>query len=144
MGLYKEQRAGQQRRMNDFLSKYAFFAFSEKQFNEGLKQLGIAPGTKGAIATIPGGGYLLADKAQEFTDILKSFTQERAAAIQDPETGQEFAFDMFLTELYNTEYGYTGDTTEAIEHLGYTLQEIEAEPVLKAAFEKACKRILPD
>lgn len=56
IGLYKEQRAGQQRRMNDFLSKYAFFAFSEKQFNEGLKQLGIAPGTKGAIATIPAAG----------------------------------------------------------------------------------------
>lgn len=93
---------------------------------------------------IQSGSGKRADKAQEFTDILKNFTQERAAAIQDPETGQEFAFDMFLTELYNTEYGYTGDPTEAIEHLGYALQEIGTEPVLKAAFEKACKRILPD
>lgn len=143
MGLYKELRAAHQQSINDFLSKYAFFAFSEKQFNEGLKQLGIAPGAKGALVTIPGGGYLLADKAQEFTDLLERTGQERAAAIRNPDSGQEFAFDMFLTELYNTEYGYTGDPTDAIEHLGYTMQDIEADPILKAAFEKACERILP-
>ena len=144
MGLYKEQGAEQQGRMNSFLSKYAFFAFDNKQFDDGLKKLGIAPGTEGALLAIPGGGYILADKAQDFKDLLQSFKRERTDAIRNPDTGPEFAYEMFLTELYNTEYRYTEDPEDAIESLGYTMQAIEADPVLKPAFERACKRIFPD
>ena len=56
MNLYREQRAAQQKRMNEFLGAYAFFAFDERQFSEGLEKLGIAPGTDGALVSIPGGG----------------------------------------------------------------------------------------
>lgn len=142
MNLYRAQQAEQQRRMSDFTSKYAFFAFDENQFNEGLEKLGIKPGTEDALVSIPGGGYVLADKAQDFKDLLKSFRQERADAIRDTETGAQFAYDMFRASLNDNEYSYSEDTEDTLHSLGYDLQDIEADPVLKTAFEKACKDIL--
>ena len=142
MNLYRAQQTAQQRRMNEFVSKYAFFAFDENQFNEGLEKLGIAPGTEDALVSIPGGGYVLADKAQDFTDLLKSFRRERADAIRDTETGAQFAYDMFRASLNDSEYSYSEDAEDALNSLGYDLQDIEADPVLKTAFEKACKDIL--
>lgn len=142
MNLYRSQQAEQQRRMNEFTSKYAFFAFDENQFNEGLEKLGIAPGTEDALVSIPGGGYVLADKAQDFKDLLKSFRQERADAIRDTETGAQFAYDMFRASLNDSEYSYSEDAEDTLSSLGYDLQDIEADPVLKTAFEKACKDIL--
>ena len=142
MNLYRAQQAEQQRRMNEFVSKYAFFAFDENQFNEGLEKLGIAPGTEDALVSIPGGGYVLADKAQDFKDLLKSFRRERADAIRDTETGAQFAYDMFRASLNDNEYSYSEDAEDTLNSLGYDLQDIEADPVLKTAFEKACKDIL--
>lgn len=142
MNLYREQRAAQQKRMNEFLGAYAFFAFDERQFSEGLEKLGIAPGTDGALVSIPGGGYLLADKAQVFSNILESFHRERQDAIRDTATGAKFAYDMFRAELNDTEYSYSEDAEDALRSLGYDLQDVEADPVLKTAFEKACKDLL--
>ena len=142
MNLYRAQQTAQQRRMNEFVRRYAFFAFDENQFNEGLEKLGIAPGTEGALVSIPGGGYVLADKAQDFTDLLKSFRRERADAIRDTETGAQFAYDMFRASLNDNEYSYSEDAEDTLYSLGYDLQDIEADPVLKTAFEKACKDIL--
>ena len=142
MNLYRAQQAEQQKRMSDFTSKYAFFAFDENQFNEGLEKLGIAPGTEDALVSIPGGGYVLAVKVQDFKDLLKSFRQERADAIRDTETGAQFAYDMFRASLNDSEYSYSEDAEDTLNSLGYDLQDIEADPVLKTAFEKACKDIL--
>ena len=142
MNLYRAQQTAQQKRMNEFLRRYAFFAFDENQFNEGLEKLGIAPGTEDALVSIPGGGYVLADKAQDFTDLLKSFRRERADAIRDTETGAQFAYDMFRASLNDNEYSYSEDAEDTLNSLGYDLQDIEADPVLKTAFDKACKDIL--
>lgn len=142
MNLYRAQQTAQQKRMNEFLRRYAFFAFDENQFNEGLEKLGIAPGTEGTLVSIPGGGYVLADKAQDFKDLLKSFRRERADAIRDAETGAQFAYDMFRASLNDNEYSYSEDTEDTLSSLGYDLQDIEADPVLRTAFEKACKDLL--
>ena len=142
MNLYRMQEAEHQRRVNDFLSKYAFFAFDEKQFNEGLAKLGIAPGTEGALVSIPGGGYLLADRGRELKDLLRKNSQERADAIRDTDTGPQFAYDMFRAALNDTEYSYSEDEEDALQRLGYSMQDIEADPILKPAFDKACKDIL--
>ena len=87
MNLYRMQEAEHQRRVNDFLGKYAFFAFDEKQFNEGLAKLGIAPGTEGALVSIPGGGYLLADKGQELKDLLRKNSQEAERPSKEEQPG---------------------------------------------------------
>ena len=48
---------------------------------------------------------------------------------------------MFLTELNNHEFGYTMDTEEALDALGYTADEVLSDPRLKRGIEKAATEI---
>lgn len=140
INLYVKQRDDQQRRANDFLHKYAFFAFSEEQFDAGMKKLGLAEGDEKHLFRIQGGGYLLASHARDFTKMLNDFAEERKAALNDPQTGRKFAYDMFFYELANHEYSYTGDADETLEALGYTAEDVEADPMLKEALMEAKKK----
>ena len=141
MNLYTKQKKAQQARINDFLHKYAFFAFDEDQFKEDLESLGPTKEDTGQLVRIQGGGYVLKEKVPELKQMLQDFAEERQAAINDPDTGQQFAIDMFRTELNDHEYSYTGDPTEAFEALGYTMQEIRADASLLAAFNTAVRQI---
>lgn len=47
---------------------------------------------------------------------------------------------MFLTELENHEYSYTGDAEDTLDALGYTIDEIYADDLLRHGFEKAIQR----
>lgn len=48
---------------------------------------------------------------------------------------------MFLAELNGHEFGYTMDTEEALDALGYTAEEILGDPRLKRGIEKAATEI---
>lgn len=134
MNLYREMRKRQQETLNEYLSQYAFFAFSDKQFAEGLEKLRVQPDQ---LARIPGGGFILQDRGQGLTDIFDSAQQEREAALRDPVTGEQFAFDMFYAELADHEYSYTGDPVEALDALGMSYNSVLADQMLKRAFDKA-------
>lgn len=135
MNLYKELKDRQQERMNAFLHRYAFFAFSEEQYTAGLQKLGLSPDA--GIVSISGGGYLPEGKAAEFCRILEKAGAERRAALDDPESGAQFALDMFQYELANHEYGYTGDAAETLAALGYTPEEVQNSDRLREALAKA-------
>lgn len=135
--LYQIQRDDQQRRVDAFLHKYAFFAFSKDQFSEGLQRLGLTETDAGRLVRIFGGGFLLREKAADFKNLMSSLSEERRDALKQPETGRQFARDMFYTELLNHEFTYTGDSQETLEALGYTLQEVREDPVLNEAFDEA-------
>lgn len=62
-------------------------------------------------------------------------------AIADDETGEGFIFEMFLYELDNHEYGYTGETEGALDALGYTADEVLENPKLKRGLGKAVQFI---
>ena len=67
--------------------------------------------------------------------------RELAAAIEEDETGEGFVYEMFLYELKNHEYGYTRDTKDTLEALGYTAEEVTGNPKLKRSLEKAIAEI---
>ena len=142
MNLYREMERRRQKQIDDYLRKYAFFAFSKDQFEEGLAKLGLGPDDLGALVEIPGGGYMLDDRAPEFVKILNSVKRERENALADPETGEQFAFDMFRAELADHKYSYTGDASETLDALGITQEQLEASPMLRRALEKAKKAVL--
>lgn len=137
MNLYKTQKDDQQARISAFLHEYAFFAFSQEQFRAGLQKLGIAPDAEKVVIPISGGGFILKEKADDFRKLLADFDGERQTALADPETGGQFARDMFLYELANHEYTYTGNTEETLDYLGYKLSDIENSPQLKTALQQA-------
>lgn len=49
---------------------------------------------------------------------------------------------MFLYELDNHEYGYTRDTEDTLDALGYTAEEVLGNPQLKRGIEKAVTEIV--
>lgn len=68
--------------------------------------------------------------------------KEMAAAISDDKIGDGFIYQMFLYELNNHEYGYTGDSEETLDALDYTMEQVQADARLLHGFEKARKKIL--
>ncbi len=49
---------------------------------------------------------------------------------------------MFYDEMCDHEYGYTGDTSDALDALGYTLDEVLADDRLMHGLEKATREIM--
>ena len=141
--MYEKMRKEHQKRVDDFLRQYAFFAFSEKQFKEGLEKLGVPEGAKGVLVPLGNtGGFILKEKAQEYRELITVIACEIQAAIDDPETGAEFAYQMFYAELANHEYSYTGSTWETLDALGYTPEEVDENPILKEALKRACNDLI--
>jgi len=64
-----------------------------------------------------------------------------AAAIAEDKTGDSFICQMFLCELKNHEYGYTGDTEDALNALCYTADKVLEDSRLKHGLEKAITKI---
>lgn len=60
------------------------------------------------------------------------------AIAADPD-GTGFVYEMFLYEMDNHEYGYTGDLEDTLDALGMTIEEIAASEKLMAGLEKAKK-----
>ena len=144
MNLYRELDKAQQARVNAYLGQYAFFAFNEKQFAEGMKKLDLRADDYGSLVRLGAGGFLLKDRAEGWRELAEEITRERAEAIRDPETGPQFAYDMFYYELANHEYSYTGDASETLEALGYDWEDVRKDSTLRDALKKACEQILQD
>lgn len=66
--------------------------------------------------------------------------KELEEAIAADKAGDNFIYEMFLTELSNHEYGYTGDVQDTLDALGITPQYMEAMPQLKAGLDLASKK----
>lgn len=127
---YREMRAEQQARVNDFLSEYAFFAFSDDQFRAGVDKL-----QTDDLVKIPGGGFVRKDKKDDFIALMDRHAQELREALEDPET----AYQAFVAEIADHECGYTGDLTEALEALGLTTQDVKSNEMLFAALQRAVR-----
>ena len=55
-----------------------------------------------------------------------------------------FIYDMFVAEMLNHECGYVMDSSEALDALELTLEEIEANAALKKGYEKALYYVMGD
>lgn len=138
MNMYDEMCRRHQQEVNDFLSKYAFFAFSEKQFQEGLARFGISEAEAAdKLYKISAGGFILKDQYDAYMELSERLYRERQDALHDPETGKQFAVDMFKSELGNHEYSYTGELDETLDALGLTMAEVLQDKTLSAALLEA-------
>lgn len=131
--LYTELRNKQQKEFNAFP---ILFAFNQKQFNEGMAQLGLSPDDTDKLYSI-GQGYIRKTDSPAFNEMMVRHDSEMSAAINDAVTGDQFIFDMFNYELANHEYFYTGKTDDAIAALGLTYDEIAADERLLNGLKKA-------
>ena len=72
---------------------------------------------------------------------LKEMLNRHIVEIEEGKKNPQFLYEMFYQELAETEFGYDGDSSRALDNLGYTYEQIESSPELKEAFEKAKEAI---
>lgn len=138
MNRYRELRERQQEEFNKFPIK---FAFSQEQFERGMRELGLKPTDTKKVCKTVAGGFLRKSDAPAMHEMLSRHQKEIEDEIDADKDGTGFVYDMFLYELQNHEYGYTWDTEETLESLGYTEEQVEADLKLKIGFEMAKKYI---
>lgn len=140
MNRYTEMR---QRQQEEFNALPLGYAFSDEQFDKMMRGWGLDPETDlDKIYKIPGGGFVQKKHHRLLHDTLDSFDAERQAAIDADKTGEGFIFEMFLAELENHEYSYTGDATDALDALGLTVEEVVADERLNRGLTMAHNAIM--
>jgi len=138
MNTYKTLRDKHQQEVSNFPM---FFAFSNEQFAEGMKGLGLGPDDVDQVYKFGDtGGYYRRSDAAWLREMLDRHEKERKDAIEADSTGDGYIFDMFLFELANHEYGYTWDIASTLEALDLTLEDVEKSRALKNGLEKAKAR----
>ena len=130
MSKYTELKSRHQAEVNAFPLG---FAFSEKQFNEMMEKWGLTPDDTDKIYHIGMGGYVRKSDADAMHEMFERHAAEHEAAMQD----DEYLFSMFNYELANHEYCVTYDVTDALDALGLTLEEVNADPRMASALKRA-------
>lgn len=139
MNKWEELRKKQQAEVNAFP---LHFAFGKEQTEQKIAELGLDPERLDEqIVSIGGGGFVLKKDAPALQEMWDRHAMERKAAIAADKTGDGIIYEMFHYELRSNEYGYTLSTESTLESLGYTKEEIEADPRLKHGLEKAARDI---
>lgn len=136
METYNQMRNRQQKEWDAFP---LYFAFGDEQIKRTFNKLGLDPDKDmDKIVAIKGtGGFMLKKDRKAYLELSERHCKELKDAIEADITGTGFVYQMFRFELNNYEYGYTGDVSDTLDALDYTLEEIEANPALKKGFEKA-------
>ena len=125
---YAELRTAHQAEIDTFP---IMFAFSDKQFAEGMRALGLEPSeTDKVYIWREVSGFYRKSDADALHEMLERHEREMSGAIAGDATGGGFIFSMFVYELANHEYGYTLDVTDTLESLGLTMDEVQADPRL--------------
>jgi len=115
------------------------FAFSQQQFDQMMRDWRLDPNQDiDKICPIGAGGFIQKKDEEYVSNITQRHHEEQATAIAADPTGDGFIYEMFLYELSNHEYSYTG----ALDVLGYTWDEVCADKRLHHGFEKASKKLL--
>lgn len=118
------------------------FAFGNEQMEKKMAELGLTEkNLKDKVVSIGYGGFMLKEDAPKYIETVRRHARERKEAIESDKDGTGYIYQMFRYELQNYEYGYTGDDTDTIEHLGFTREEIENSPALRKGLKKAKKSI---
>lgn len=118
------------------------FAFSKKQFEEGMKKWGLTPEDKDKIYSIGAGGFIRKTDAKAFNEMFKRQEEELRAEIDNDLTGGGFIYEMFLYELSNHEYIITMEVDDTLNSLGLTYEEVKASETLSRGLKLAKDRIL--
>lgn len=132
MNQYKQLKDKQCTALNNFFKANGFFAFSEKQYQEGKEKINFKQGVDKLIQ-LPGNGFILSNKINELNKLQQDHENELEAAMQD----NDFLYDAFKYELNNHEYCYSYDNDTPLAMLNLTLSEVESDPRLNSIFNKA-------
>lgn len=131
MNKYRELRDKQSKEFHEFP---IFFAFNDKQFEEGMKSLGLTMEDTGKLYKLSDtGGFYRKSDAAALKEMFDRHQQEMKEAMKD----DSFLYDMFSYELANHEYGYAHDLFPVLEACGLTYDEVNEDQRLADALRNA-------
>ena len=133
---YQNKHAEIQRRYDEFPMK---FAFSQKQLDEGLAELGVSGVDD--IISIGGGGFIRKTDVDAFNTMVRECANMHETLIKSDD---EYVETMFYYELGNHEYCVTYDLADTLDACGLTADEIKSDPRLKKLLAKALERYKED
>lgn len=118
-----------------------FFAFSDRQFEEGMAKFGLKPDETDKIYSFGNtGGFYLRTDGERLCKMVDRYYREMRDAIAADPTGEGFILDMFSYELANHEFIVTGDVEDTLDALGLTWEDIEKNERLRHGLEIAMRR----
>lgn len=136
MNVYAAMKREHQRELNAFPIQ---FAFSTEQFNRGMEALGLKPTDADKVVSIGACGFMRKSDVEAFNEMNARHRREEREALEADATGLGYIRDMFAHELSEHEFGYTYMLNETLESLGYTKEQVNADPRLKAGLDAALK-----
>ncbi len=132
MNKYLKLKNKHQQEVNDFPM---FFAFSDKQFEEGMKRFGLKPTDTDKIYKLGStGGFYRKSDAKALRDMLDRHSQEMDEAIKNDD---DFVYSMFSYELGNHEYCITYDPEPTLCACGLDVDDLAKNERLLQLFKKA-------
>lgn len=135
MESYLELKERQQKEVNEFPFG---FAFSRVQFGKMMKKWGLHYERDiDKIVSIGSGGYVQKKDQDDMHKMFSRHKKEIRDAISADESGEGFVCEMFLQEMRNHEYGWTGDPEETLDSLGMTWEQVQNNEKLLKGFNKA-------
>ena len=119
------------------------FAFSRDQYRRKLAAWNIAEeeAEAGAIIGLGNGGFIRSSDKDLVVSTFERIHDEEQAAIAADLTGDGYIYEMFLYELSNHEFSYTGDVEETLAALQLTADDINSNEALQHGLKRAVKEI---
>ena len=133
MNLYLQEKRNLEEKMKSF-NDVLFWAFSNKQFEEGIEKVKASPENK--VVSIGAGGYILKTKVKEYFKMFEDYDEK----MKELRKNKEFMIDAFLEELSNHEYIVTYSIEDTLNALDITYEELESSQILKEALTIAKKQ----
>lgn len=107
------------------------FAFSNEQFEEAKKKLGVTSNDE--LLSIKYGGIIKKVDQASYKEMQLTMAKDLEEAIKD----DEYMMSGFLYELGNHEYCITGDPTDTFDCFGLTIEEVQNDGRLLSLFKQA-------
>lgn len=132
MNRYADLRTRQQKEVNDFPM---MFAFSNKQFEEGMRKLGLEPTDTDKIYSIGAGGFIRRSDSKAMHEMFDRHHAELDEAMKD----EEFAYEAFLYEMDNHEYAINWDgDADVLSCFGLSEEELKERNLVGAYARARC------
>ena len=117
------------------------FAFSNEQFETAMRGLGLEPTDTDKVVSIGAGAFCKTSDVTPLNEMLDRHRKELQDAIDSDSTGDGFIYTMFRYELSNHEFGYTWEADDTLDALGFTWDDINANPRLLHGLSRAMDKV---
>jgi hypothetical protein len=125
--LYVEFKERKQEKINNF---DMFFAFDNKQLENGLEKLNV---NKNEIVSIGMNGFIRKTDVQKFKNMLNNFKEEHTQNMKN----DDYVYHMFKYEMANHEYIITYDDEEILEVCNVNENQFIEDERMKSIYVKA-------